>query len=166
MAHQFGGPEQQTGMEMRIDLLVWRGHMRFLFPSTDTRPTSWRGRAQQVGEITIHEWPPWADTRSNDNEKPTGVDIYPCETCFKLRRFAPPGLQSQEADSAGGIQSIQRDDSHYGSMRQLRRLRGVRALPLLDHPPDRMDMMAGTYIGPPIEIRPIRATRRFRNDFL
>ena len=39
---QFGDVEQTTGLGESINLLVRRGHMRFLMPSADTMPTSWR----------------------------------------------------------------------------------------------------------------------------
>ena len=47
--HQFGDLEQLAGLESSIDLLVWRGHVRFSMPPTDAELTSWRDWEQQVG---------------------------------------------------------------------------------------------------------------------
>ena len=58
-AHQFGDPNLQVGWDMRINLVAWRGHMRFLYPSTDTRATNWRDWQQQIGHVTVHAWTPW-----------------------------------------------------------------------------------------------------------
>ena len=40
--HQFGDVDQNVGLGASINLMVWRGHMRFLLPAEDTRDTIWR----------------------------------------------------------------------------------------------------------------------------
>ena len=47
--YQFGDMVQQTGLGMSINLLVWRGHMRFLLPPTDTRIANWMDLDAHVG---------------------------------------------------------------------------------------------------------------------
>ena len=122
--------------------------MGFLFPSTDARPTSWRDRSQQAGEITINEWIPRAVTMFNDNDEPTIIVLYPCKTCFKLCRFAPPELQAQEMDDVDGAQPIQDDISHGEMIQQLYRLFAIPDLSMMEHPPGRIYGAAGTYSGP------------------
>ena len=94
--HQFGDMDQQIGLDMSINLIVWRGHMRFLLPSADTRPTSWRDWQKKVSSVIIHDWAPWHQVLAEDTEQPRLIPLRPCSTCFKLCRFALPGLDSNK----------------------------------------------------------------------
>ena len=101
-AHQFGGPNQQTGMDIIINLAVCRGAMRFLLPSTDTRPSGWRDWTHQVGEVTVNEWTPWTALLTSDAEAACRLALRPWETCFKLRRSPPSVLRIREEQTVGG----------------------------------------------------------------
>ena len=59
IVHQFGDMEQKVPPHLGINLLVWGVQVRFLLPSVDARPTSWRACAAKVGDITQHYWAPW-----------------------------------------------------------------------------------------------------------
>ena len=104
--HQFGDADPKSGLDTSIGLLMWRGHMRFLMPSKATRPTSWRYWAQQVGEISAHEWTPWSDVMAIDSDQASDLVPYPCKTCFKPCRFAPPELQADNLNVVGGLQPV------------------------------------------------------------
>ena len=73
--HQFGDLDQQTGLDAITNLIVWRGHMGFLPPSSDTRPTRWRDWQQQVGNVIVHEWIPWQSVLDDDEEKPRVIPL-------------------------------------------------------------------------------------------
>ena len=79
-AHQHGGPEQRIDLDTVINLIVWRGHMGFLLPSSDTQPTSWRDWQQQVDHVTVDEWGPWDSAMDGDKEESPTVPLYPCST--------------------------------------------------------------------------------------
>ena len=38
--YQFGPASNGVGLEGCINLMVWKGHMRFRYPSSDTKPTA------------------------------------------------------------------------------------------------------------------------------
>ena len=57
--HQFGDVDQKVPLNESLNLMVWRGHMRFLLPTEDTRATSWRGWQQQVDVVLVHPWVTW-----------------------------------------------------------------------------------------------------------
>ena len=99
--HQLGDLDQQTGLDASINLIALRGHVRFLLPSSDTRPTSWRDWQQQVGNVIVHEWIPWQSVLADDDEKPRVIHLYPCSTCYKMRRSILPELDAGKDQSVG-----------------------------------------------------------------
>ena len=135
--HQFGDVDQKTRLDDSINLLVWRGHMGFLMPSTDNRPTSWRDWVQQVGEITVQDWAPWGDMMARGTDHSADLAIYPCKTCFRMCRFAPPELQPNELTSVGGLQPVKDSEVYRACVRRLYNLFDIDDLPLLEPPPGR-----------------------------
>ena len=99
--HQFGDSDQKIDLDAIINLIVWRGHVRFWTPSADTRHTSWRDGQQQVGSLVVREWIPWQNALENDDEYPHVTALYPCSTCFKLCRSILPELDTGKEQSVG-----------------------------------------------------------------
>ena len=100
---QFGaGDSSNGGLDRVINLLVWRGHMRFMLPSTETRPTCWRDLSHQVGEIALHDWMPWNAFAHSDCGREGDIVLHPCRTCSKLCRYVPDTLLDPHPNVAGG----------------------------------------------------------------
>ena len=51
MVYQFGPTINGVGMGGSLNLMVWLGHMRFLYPSPYTKRTAWRDWQSHVHEV-------------------------------------------------------------------------------------------------------------------
>ena len=130
-AHQFGDMDQQLGMGVSINLLVRRGHLRFLLPSIDKRPASWSDWVRHVGAITANDWPSWSSLMRNGTGNLNELTLYPCRTCFELWRFTHSELQTPNSHPVGGSGGLDDSDIHHNNMRQLYTLFGIYDLPVL-----------------------------------
>ena len=85
--HQFGD-ENHMPTDKRLNVLVWKCHMRFLYPMAYTRPTDWRDWPQFVDGVTNRAWALWSDLLAVADTTPQVVNVHPCTTCRKLCRYS------------------------------------------------------------------------------
>lgn len=65
---------------------------------------------------------------------PVELHLYPCGTCFEIRRFIPDELKSPGFRPVGGIGKPNNDDIRHDSLSRLYTLFGTPRLPLLTPP--------------------------------
>ena len=87
LVYQFGPADTVCNLDEIINLAVWRGHMRFLYPPSTTRPTAWRDWEGQVNQIAKQEWCSWSERMGRDRTSQQVIDLYPCRICAKPCRF-------------------------------------------------------------------------------
>ena len=91
LAYQFGPTDTTWNLDMRINLVVWRGHMGFLYPSAHTRLKAWRDWAEQVSQIVSHEWSSRSEWLEKDQSHPQFTDLQPCRICSRPCRLNANG---------------------------------------------------------------------------
>ena len=85
------GDNHETATSHSINLLVWKGHMRCLPRTNDTKPTAWRDRGEFVDTVSDRKWKLWSEAVGADPEDPAPMEIRACRSCRKLRRYVPIG---------------------------------------------------------------------------
>ena len=97
LIYQFGPTAATCNPDMSINMAVWRGQMRFLYPSSHTRPTSWRDWAEQASQIVSHAWCSWSEWLKQDQSPHQFIDLQPCQICSRRCR-----LNANEKDGTAG----------------------------------------------------------------
>ena len=64
-----------------INLLVAKNHIRFLLPSKETFPGSWKKWAEYVSEVRMLDWMSWQEALENDTSVTTEFQKIACATC-------------------------------------------------------------------------------------
>ena len=104
---QFGPTSNGDGLGGSANLAVWKGHMRFLYPSADTEPTAWRDWESQIHEAITKERRSWIDELPNDTDVKQPIDLYPCKLCTKRCRPAIQDLGIASGTKKDGSQATE-----------------------------------------------------------
>ena len=80
-AYQYNGSFSEIASELSLNLIVIDNHLRFLQPSKETFPGSWKAWKSMVREVKNLPWTTWGEALKTDPMLAMGVKPIPRRVC-------------------------------------------------------------------------------------